>query len=281
MNKYTGLLCLSLLPTLLLGACGGGGASNSDNQNNSAQDQARESAADLVKNYIKPASLVVNSDVEHYQIAMVGNSHSSGLAPTLKHTIETMAPDKTVNVEVLGFGFTDNLISDYEVVKRFTQPDTPWTHLIIQGQKYSQSMSKAYSTEATRQWVAMAKTHGATPILFPEHPQRGNTVEGGYVHGIHQSIANAEPSCLAPIAKAWYGTIDSRPELTLHAADGNHADTLGLLLSSLVFTQIITGQSVDQGATSILNEVSPELQGELAQHAAQAIIEQPACPDKT
>ncbi|MCO7187907.1 MULTISPECIES: hypothetical protein [unclassified Pseudoalteromonas] len=281
MNKYTGLLCLSLLPTLLLSACGGSGASNGDSQNNSAQDQARESATDLVKNYIKPAPLAVNSDVEHYQIAMVGNSHSSGLAPTLKHTIETMAPDKTVYVEVLGFGFTDNLINDYEVVKRFTQPDTPWTHLIIQGQKYSQSMSKSYSTEATRQWVAMAKTQGATPILFPEHPQRGNSVEGGYVHGIHKSIAAAEPSCLAPIAKAWYGALASRPELALHAADGNHADSLGILLSSLVFTQIITGQSVDTGATSIVAGASPELQGELAQHAAQAIAEQPACPENT
>ncbi|TMP35845.1 hypothetical protein [Pseudoalteromonas rubra] len=277
MNKYTGLLCLSLLPVLLLGACGG----NSDSQHSAAKGQAGESAADLVNSYIKPASLAINSDVEHYQIAMVGNSHSSGLAPTLKRTIEFMAPDKTVNVELLGFGFTDNLIANYEVVKRFTQPDVPWTHLIIQGQKYSQSMSKRYSTEATKQWVALAKTHGATPILFPEHPQRGNRVEGEYVHDIHKNIADAEPSCLAPIAKAWYGTIANRPELALHASDGNHADTLGILLSALVFTQIITGESVDKGATSILDGVSPDLQGVLAQHAAQAIVEQPACPDNT
>ncbi|KAF7785798.1 hypothetical protein PRUB_a0182 [Pseudoalteromonas rubra] len=278
MNKYVKLLCVSVLPAMLLGACGGSGGA-SDTAAAAVSEDANSDVARLVERHIKPASLSINSDAEHYQIALIGNSHVSGLAPVLKQTIEAMAPDKTVSIEVLGFGFTDGLISDGGIVTRFTQPQTAWTHLIIQGQKYSQSMSKRYSTEATQQWIAMAKTHGATPILFPEHPQRGNTEEGDYVLGIHKTIANIEPSCLAPIPVAWELTMDNRPGVSLHAADGNHASTQGFLLSALVFTQIITGQSVDTGAVNIQADVEPQLQAELAQHAAQAIIEHPACPE--
>ncbi|WP_125717447.1 hypothetical protein [Pseudoalteromonas rubra] len=282
MNKYAGLLCLSSLSIALLSACGGGSSKDNNSQRttqNTAVDSAKKpDVAQVVNSYIQPASLVDNSDIHSYRIAMIGNSHTSGLARTLKKTIETMVPGKSVDVQVLGSGFTDDLIRNYDVVMGFTQPQTRWTHLIIQGQKYSQSQSQDYSTTATEQWVAMARTHGATPVLFPEHAQRGNSTEGSYVYGIHKVIASSEPSCIAPVARAWSKALSARPELELHDKDGNHANAVGALLSALVFTQIITGESVDKGPVTILAGVEPQIQGELGQHAAQALTERPGCP---
>ncbi len=60
---------------------------------------------------------------------------------------------------------------------------------------------------------------------------------------MHLSIASREPACVAPIGFAWEESILRYPSLDLHAADGNHSNLKGALLSAYVFYGVITGQS--------------------------------------
>ncbi|KZN65593.1 hypothetical protein [Pseudoalteromonas luteoviolacea] len=254
--------------TCLLAACGGG---------ESAQDSAAK------QSQIEPVNLVVNKPVpdnhnaQAYAIALIGNSHAAGLVPYLQDTIEHYVPEKPVSVEALGFGFTDDLYNNAGVHGKLREGG--WTHLIIQGQKYSQSGTVLYSTEATQQWIALAKDLGITPILFPEHPQRGRTQEAEYIMGIHQGIANKQASCIAPIGLAWDAAIQHMPNVPFHTADGNHGAPSGLLLSSLIFSEIITAERVDTGPISIIPNtiLGIEQQGALSQIASQVLVEQPAC----
>jgi hypothetical protein len=52
-----------------------------------------------------------------------------------------------------------------------------WNHVIFQAQKYSQSGIVGYPTNAAKVWITRAKQINATPILFPEHPQKGDIDE--------------------------------------------------------------------------------------------------------
>ena len=82
-------------------------------------------------------------------------------------------------------------------------------------------------------------------IMFPEHPRRGNSWEGQTLWELHSGIAARENTCVAPVGLVWDEVIFRDPSLILHLADGNHADGTGLLLTALVFYQIITGQPVE------------------------------------
>ncbi len=123
--------------------------------------------------------------------------------------------------------------------------NTSWTHVILQGQKYSQSGITVYPTLSAQIWIDKAKQHQITPILFPEHPQKGSTTEGKQVHDIHIGITTQQKSCIAPVGLTWNKVSQIEPLLNLHNNDGNHANLMGQLLTSYVFYEVITGESAD------------------------------------
>ncbi|KZN39579.1 hypothetical protein N474_07665 [Pseudoalteromonas luteoviolacea CPMOR-2] len=257
---------ISVTLAVLLVGCGG---SNDDvNINDTPQKQVN-----LTTNKTIPD----NQSAPIYSVALIGNSHAAGLAPYLKKTLQHYAAEKSVNVETLGFGFTDDLYKNATVRAKLN--DGQWSHLIIQGQKYSQSGAVLYSTKETQQWIALAKELDITPILFPEHPQKGRSEEAAYVMGIHRQIASLQAACVAPVGGAWNAAMEQMQNVSFHTSDGNHAAPSGLLLSSLVFSEIITGEKVDTGPISIIPDtaLSAQQQGVLSQIASQVLVEQPAC----
>lgn len=80
--------------------------------------------------------------------------------------------------------------------------------------------------------------------MFPEHPRKGNTWEGQTLWDLHSGISDRENACVAPIGLVWDEVIFRDSALVLHQPDGNHASETGLLLTALIFYQIITGQPV-------------------------------------
>jgi hypothetical protein len=177
----------------------------------------------------------------NYQVLIFGNSHVSGLNNLIETLIRSGNPFATINVTNEGGGFLDN----NQQIKVDLIKSKPWTHVILQGQKYSQSGTTSYSTVAAQVLIDKAKTYQITPILFPEHPRRGNTEEGKRVHDIHMGIADLQKSCVAPIGLTWDKVILTNPQLALHSSDGNHASLLGKLLTAYVFYEVITGESAD------------------------------------
>ena len=194
--------------------------------------------------YTESYPLVDNSGASAYKVLLMGNSHASGLYPVLADLLALGQPDKTIDVQLSSSsGFLVDRVTDG--ISHVDLEREPWTHVILQGQKYSTTGTYSYPTDAAEYWIRGCKQQGATPIMFPEHPREGNTWEGQTLWDLHKGIAVRENTCVAPVGLVWDEVIFRAPSLVLHRPDGNHASDTGLLLTALVYYQIITGQPVE------------------------------------
>lgn len=217
-----------------------------------------------------------NVNSQEYKVLLYGNSHIAGLSKIIKTFVETAIPNKTIQLESASSQlYLEERLYDGTSINFLK--DNNWTHVIFQAQKYSQSGQVDYPIDGAKKWVQLTKELKATPILFPEHPQKGSLTEGAMVHKIHTRIASQESSCVAPIGLTWDQALRFKPELKLHNPDGNHASNVGKFLTALVFYQIITGNSADLMPYIDNLGVNPEVQGFLGQMASQIIAENPAC----
>ena len=189
-------------------------------------------------------ALVDNSAASAYKVLVMGNSHASGLYPVLSELLSLGQPGKSMDVRLSSkSGFLSDRLQDGVTQREFESER--WTHVILQGQKYSTSGVNDYPTDAAEYWVRSSKRQGATPIMFPEHPREGNTWEGQWPWELHQQSSARERTCVAPVGPVWDEVVFRAPSLSLHLPDGNHASSTGALLTALVFYPIITGQSVE------------------------------------
>jgi len=217
-----------------------------------------------------------NQVVDHYQILFMGNSHVRGIDTIINELIETRFPEKQVTSSYAhGSYYLSERIKDKASVD--TLINTPWTHIILQAQKYSSSGVFSYPIDAAVEWIKLAKTQGSTPIMFPEHPQLGNKSEGMKVHLIHKSIVENEAACIAPVGLAWDRAIELYPEFSFHHSDGNHANTTGKLLTAFIFYQIITGELADELPYIETIDVNEVKQNILRQIASYSLEQNPAC----
>ena len=212
-----------------------------------------------------------NRNSDNYKVLLYGNSHTARQASLIKTLISAGVSDTSVDVINAGGGFLDdNLKKSSQVAKL---ENGSWTHVILQGQKYSQSGTVNYPLTAAQLWIEKAKKKEATPILFPEHPQKGNKTEGTRVHLIHTGIAALQKSCVAPVGLTWNKVILTSPQLPLHNRDGNHASLTGNLLTALVFYEVITGRSADllpYIPEIDVDEATQQLLGQMASETIQA-----------
>lgn len=247
--------------------CGNGNSSTSDNAEGKVDVEGDVSINLPVPN---------NQNSEDYKIILYGNSHISGVGSMIKQLIEQSTPGTEVETSSHTGGFLDDFYVSTHARNKLI--DSTWTHAIFQGQKYSQSQSRIYSTLETEKWLALAKEYNITPILFPEHPQYGNHDEGEYVHGIHQGIVERQASCLAPVGLVWDRVLSLYPDTALHSPDGNHASYLGTYLTSLVFYEMVSGRSADLLGYNPEIDVSISQQQAFGQIVSQVIEENKACP---
>ena len=228
-----------LLAAVSLSGCGGG--SEQASRSLPTGDTAGPST---LSRYTESYPLVDNSDASAYKVLLMGNSHASGLYPVLADLLALGQPDRLIDVQLSSSGgFLDERVNDgisHQDLER-----EPWTHVILQGQKYSTTGSFSYSTDAAEYWIRGSKQQGATPIMFPEHPREGNTWEGQTLWDLHKGIAVRENTCVAPVGLVWDEVRFRAPSLVLHLSDGNHASRTGSLLTALIFYPIITGQTVE------------------------------------
>ncbi len=224
---------------VLLVGCGGGGGIASEGPVITPTDDPTD-----MSRYQSSRPLADNSNSSEYKVLLMGNSHAAGLQLTLERLLTLGQPDKSVNVQLVPrFAFLAERVNDGVSEQKLESEQ--WTHVILQAQKYSSTGANTYPTSAAEYWIRGSKELGATPIMFPEHPRRGNRSEGQTLWDLHIGIAARENTCVAPVGLVWDEVIFRRPSLLLHEADGNHASETGALLTALVFYQIITGQPVE------------------------------------
>lgn len=216
-------------------------------------------------------SIPNNQNAERFSVLFIGNSHvaSNNLAGVVSQFI-TQGTGKTVTTSLSSSQrYLDERIGDGVTQSKIESAN--WTHIILQAQKYSQSGTTTYSTSAAEHWVRLSKSQGATPIFFPEHPQKGNSWEGSYVYELHSAIADKEPACVAPIGPAWDAALAIDSNLPMYAPDGNHAELTGTLLTALVFYQVITGLPAENLAFEKSINVPEDIQRLLREVATDTI----------
>lgn len=230
---------LIIAGTIFLAGCGDGGGNAAGGPTAGVPPGSPSMAR-----YTTSQPLVDNSDASAYKVLLMGNSHAAGLRPVLRQLLTLGQPDKSIDVRLsTNLGFLSSLVENGSS-ERILESEG-WTHVILQGQKYSSTGTMTYPTDAAEYWIRGSKEQGATPIMFPEHPRKGNTWESRTLWALHKGIAARENTCVAPVGFVWDEVIFRDPSLILHQPDGNHADGTGLLLTALVFYQIITGQPVE------------------------------------
>ena len=183
---------------------------------------------------------------ETYELLFIGNSHSraNGLPELVATLIRTGLPGKTANTAAApGFRFLSDRLDDGVTEQMLNS--RAWTHVILQGQKYSTSRRYDYPTDAAEAWIKLVKERNARPILFPEWPREGNTWEGLFIQNLHLGISSRESACVAPVGLAWEESMARYPGLDLYADDGNHSNLRGALLTAYVFYELFTWQLAD------------------------------------
>ena len=192
-------------------------------------------------NVASHVSDLVAMPVADYEVLFIGNSHSStnGLPNLVIKLIESAQQGKTANAGLAsGYRFLDERIGDGITLD--TLKARQWTHVFLQAQKYSTTGRYFYPTDAAQDWIKRVKALNATPVMFPEWPRYRNKEEGQRIYELHQLIASQEAACVAPVVPVWDAFIARYPNIKLHAADGNHSNLNGALLTAYVFFQIIT-----------------------------------------
>ncbi|MFT5677403.1 MAG: hypothetical protein ACI808_003355 [Paraglaciecola sp.] len=265
---------LLVLLVICIAGCSSGDPNNVTTENASALTTQGDNSTPV----LTPENLLVpdNSAAIQYSVLFMGNSHVSALAEPMAILFESGAPQKDIGIlKVSTGGFLAERLDDGRSID--TLKSEVWSHVIFQAQKYSQSGQFDYPTVATQTWIQMAKSQNATPILFPEHPQRGNSQEGQKVRDLHVSIANIQSSSVAPVGLVWDRVINLLPNLELHQADGNHASDTGNFLSALVFYQTISGNSADLILFISSINIDAATQDLFGQITSEVIAEHPPC----
>lgn len=216
-----------------------------------------------------------NRFANNYQVLMFGNSHTSGLDTLIQTLI--IVGNSAAEIEVInaGGGYLSNSSSQQRRIELLENHS--WTHIILQGQKYSQSGAVNYPTAPAKTWISKAKSLAITPILFPEHPQKGNADEGKRLQQLHLEISSKQRACVAPIGLTWDDVIMTDPKIDLHQLDGNHASLIGRLLSAYVFYEVITGNAADLLPYIDTIDVDEPTQQLLKQIASATIQSNPPC----
>jgi hypothetical protein len=259
---------LGIVLTLVLVGCGGSGEETVE---------APVAQIPVPNTSLTSLPLPDNTNSPDYKILFIGNSHTSGNnLPFIVEELINNNVDSTVKVvRVSSSSFLSEHITTQSSLDTFYSEK--WTHVILQAQKFSSSQSTLYPTDAAKRWVELTKsTHGATPVFFAEHPQRGSVGESLHIHTIYSNIAKEHPACVAPVGFAWDKYAMAYPTSDLWANDGNHANPHGAHLTALVLYSVITGEK-SEDIQVFSNRIDVDLQSVFAQFADQTIAEYQAC----
>lgn len=164
-------LAIALVAWALLAGCDGGGGGSAGSATS-------------------PPPPVALADVT---LLFMGNSHTSfnNLPGMVAQIVRAARPGRTVHYEEApGWMFLAERAVDpasLELLER------PWSHVVLQAQKYSTSGLFEYSIDRAEALVRRARAARAVPVLFPEWPRRG-VPETQRIYDLHVSIARRPPA---------------------------------------------------------------------------------------
>lgn len=252
------------LVVCVMTACSGGGGS------------AVSGSAPTASAVVPPGN--VGADIN---ILFMGNSHTlfHDVPATVVALVRAGRPGKTVNgVTAPGSMFLEERISHLATLDLLKSRQ--WSAVVLQAQKTSSSWMFSYPIEPAIELVKHARTQSAIPVLFPEWARLGLT-ESHLIYDVHTMIAKSQPACIAPIGQAWDMAIARQPGLSLHNADGNHANANGAYLAALVLYTTLTGElprNLPAITGSAVDANTQEFLRGIATEAVQSVSPRLWCP---
>ena len=216
---------------------------------------------------------------DNFNVLMLGNSHTT--QNKLPEIVEVLLQqDSGVGAAQVEASRRWSFLQErlHDGVSQELLQSQAWSHVILQAQKYSTSGRYSYPTDAAEEWIRQTRAQGAQPVLFPEWGQRGNAGEAQRVQALHESIANREAACVAPVGLAWDLVLQSNPEIRLHHRDGNHSNKNGAHLAAYVLYEAVSRRPARDLPTIDALRIKPELQ-EIFRNAASSAFAQAASCD--
>jgi hypothetical protein len=178
-----------------------------------------------------------------FSILFVGNSHTimHNVPAIVRKMILSRFPDRRVFTATVGVAFLDDAAKDGSFKQRLDS--RPWTHVVLQAQKISQSGRFHYSRLEGIDMARLARSHGASVIFYSEWGLRGVPGDGMRNEKIYGEMAKAAGAAVAPVGRAWDLALARRPDSPLYSPDGNHQSQTGAFLTACVLFGRLTGES--------------------------------------
>jgi hypothetical protein len=206
-------------------------------------------------------------------VLFVGNSHTSmhDLPELVGKMIRFRHPEKTVYSHLVGVGFLEDVAHDPRCKEEIES--RPWKYLVIQAQKESKSGRFQYSQAEGIEVAKLGKARGAKVIFFAEWGVKDVAGHGPRIEKVYKEMATTAGVLVAPVGRAWDLALSARPELQLHAADGNHQTVLGAFLTACVLYGLLTDGSPAAMASFPYAGVSDADRKFLAEMAVKALAQ--------
>jgi hypothetical protein len=221
------------------------------------------------------------SDVDQVRAAdvsilFVGNSHTGNfdIPGLVCDLVRALQPGKTTYSYYVPVGHLGQVANDPRC--RTEIESRPWKFVVLQAQKISVSGKFEYSRAEGIDLARLAKARGAGVVFYPEWGLKGMAGDGARQEKVYREMARDAGVGVAPVARAWDLALAERPELELHAEDGNHQAPLGAFLTACVLAGRLTGESPARLATFEYAGASAADRKFLADIAAKALAAEKA-----
>lgn len=118
-----------------------------------------------------------------------------------------------------------------------------WDVVVLQGQEISTSGRFTYPLDPAIELADTATESGKRVFLFAEWARDG-VDERERFENVYREIATKCEATVVPIGQAFELAAADRPDLVLHAADGNHSSPAGAYLAACMLYGAITGEKL-------------------------------------
>jgi hypothetical protein len=174
-------------------------------------------------------------------ILYIGNSHThfNELTGIVTAMIRHRRPGQTVLTGGVMSAFLETAAADPQC--RAEIDTRPWKHVVLQGQKISQSGRFEYSRAEGIELAKAARDRGATVHFYAEWGLQGKPGDGPRMEAVYQDMAKRSGATVAPVGRAWEIALAEKPDLPLYSEDGNHQTNTGAFLTAAVLFAAITG----------------------------------------
>lgn len=214
-------------------------------------------------------------------ILFVGNSHTAfhDLPNLVCEMIRFCHPEKTTYSSVVSVAFLDDVARNPRCREEIEQ--RPWKFVVLQAQRISMSGRFDYSRQEGINIAKLAREHEAAVFFYSEWGLKGKEGDGARNDRIYTEMAREAGVGVVPMGRAWDLALAERPDLPLHAEDGNHQSPLGAFLTACMLFGRLTGESPAALAEYPYPDATAAERRFLADIAARALdAEQSAAPNR-